>query len=74
MTITGPETRCMQRMGGVDGMQALLNVLYVLRTETEVAIENKEGRLTWCEQREHFGFPSHDADPTLREVRRLQGR
>ncbi len=72
--LAGPATRYLGRAGGVDGMQALLNALYTLDVKTETAIENKEGRLTWCGDSAHFGFPSIDQDPITRENRRLQGR
>lgn len=72
--IQGPTTSFVNRDAGVDGMQALLNVLYVLSAKAETSVENQEGRLTWGGQSEHFGFPSHEADPELREARRRQGR
>jgi hypothetical protein len=63
--LCGPKTRHQGRFPGVDGVQALLNVLYVLSAEAEASLENLEGRLTWGGQRKHFGFPNHSADPQL---------
>jgi hypothetical protein len=61
--IDGPETRHASSQCGADSMQALLNVLYVLAVETEVADENRAKRLTWDGQSKHFGFPPPEADP-----------
>lgn len=63
--ISGPETQHQGRFGGIDAVQAMLNVFYTLSAEAEGCVENLEGRLTWGGQREHFGFPNHSADPEL---------
>jgi len=61
--VDGPETRHVSSQCGVDSMQALLNVLYILSVETEMAEENLAKRLTWDGQAKHFGFPPPEADP-----------
>lgn len=64
--VDGPLTRHVGSQCGVDAMQALLNTIYVLSAEAVASQENLEKRLTWDGQSEHFGLPSHDADPELR--------
>jgi hypothetical protein len=61
--VDGPLTRHAGSQCGVDAMQALLNVLYILSVETEMAEENLAKRLTWDGQSAHFGFPPPEADP-----------
>jgi hypothetical protein len=63
--VDGPKTRHCGSQCGVDGMQALLNTLYVLSVEAKMSQENLEGRLAWDGQSLHFGLPSPEADPEL---------
>lgn len=62
-TLTGPITQRSSSFCGVDAVQALLNVLYVLSVDIEASAENQTGRLSWGGQRAHFGFPAPEADP-----------
>lgn len=61
--VDGPLTRHVGSFCGIDGMQALLLVIYILGTEADVSEENLTKRLSWNGQSEHFGFPSSAADP-----------
>ena len=61
--VDGPLTRHVGSFCGIDGMQALLLVIYILGTEADVSEENLTKRLSWNGQSEHFGFPTHTADP-----------
>lgn len=61
--ISGPMTKHRNSFGGVDAIQALLNVLYALSVEAEMSEENQTGKLSWGGQKAHFGFPAPEADP-----------
>lgn len=62
-TLDGPKTKHSSSFGGVDAVQALLNVLYVLSVEVDMSEENQTGSLSWGGQKAHFGFPAPEADP-----------
>lgn len=66
--IDGPLTQHKGSLAGMDAVQALLNVLYVLSVETSMAEENLLGRLSWGGQSRHFGFPSPEADPERLDI------
>jgi hypothetical protein len=61
--VEGPNTNHRSSFCGVDAVQALLNVIYVLSVEAEMSEENLSERLSWGGQRKHFGLPSPEADP-----------
>ena len=61
--VEGPSTNHQSSFFGVDAVQALLNVIYIMSVEAEMSEENLSGRLTWGGQREHFGLPAPEADP-----------
>lgn len=69
--VDGPLTRHSGSQCGIDGMQALLHVIYILGVEAELSEENFTKRLSWDGQSKHFGFPPGDADPGRAEVIRL---
>lgn len=64
--INGPATKYKGSFGGVDAVQALLNVVYALSVEAEMSEENQTGKLSWGGQKAHFGFPAPEADPERR--------
>lgn len=64
--INGPATKHKGSFGGVDAVQALLNVVYALSVEAEMSEENQTGKLSWGGQKTHFGFPAPEADPERR--------
>ncbi|QYU67185.1 hypothetical protein J4558_19855 [Leptolyngbya sp. 15MV] len=64
--VEGPATRHVGSQCGVDGMQALLNSLYILSVEVEMSEEHPAKRLSWDGQSSHFGLPPPEADPERR--------
>lgn len=64
--INGPATKHKGSFGGVDAVQALLNVVYALSVEAEMSEEHQTGKLSWGGQQAHFGFPAPEADPERR--------
>ncbi|WP_146422654.1 DUF6968 family protein [Humitalea rosea] len=66
-SVEGPSTNHRSSFCGVDAVQALLNVIYVMSVEAEMSEENLSGRLTWGGQRGHFGLPAPEADPERKQ-------